>query len=144
MMTPLKFQNQNPVFEYELKEDSMTDKERIALEELQVQTADMYISDNLIGEPITDSTNSLSTTVSNKTIPEEDRLADTSESEVARDVAEVEMVTVEVENEKTDHSETAQISDDDGIRVTGIDNGEFVLLNANDHVVVPGDSRNSY
>ena len=122
------------MFDFELKDDSMADKERIDLEELQVQTSDMYISDNLIGEPITNSTNSLSTEVSEKTVPENQMTV--NEDSVSKDVTEEEMVAVECEAEQTDNS--VQMDDNDGIRVTGSDEGEFVLLNANDHVVVPG------
>ena len=130
------------MFDFELKDDSMTDKERIDLEELQVQTSDMYISDNLIGEPITNSTNSLSTDVSEKTVPEDQMTV--NEDSVSKDVAEEEMVTVECEAEQTDKDNSVQMDDNDGIRVTGMDEGEFVLLNANDHVVVPGSALFSY
>ena len=122
----------------------MTDKQRIELEELQVQTADMYISDNLIGAPITESLSSLNTDLSNKTVPEEEQMPDTNETEpvVVSDTVEEEMVTVEDCNENVvslaSDKEAAPIADDDGIRVTGSDNGEFVLLNPNDHVDVPG------
>jgi len=140
LMTPVNFPNQNAAFEFELRDDSITEKDRIELEELQIQTADMYISDNLIGEPITGSTNSLNTEISNKTIPEEDQMTTSDETAVTKDAVEEEMVTVDEDNKKTktsdDDSETAQIGDD-GIRVTGSDDGEFVLLNPNDHVDVP-------
>ena len=124
------------MFDFELKDDSMADKERIDLEELQVQTSDMYISDNLIGEPLTNSTNSLTTEVSEKTVPEDQMTV--NEDSVTKDVTEEEMVAVECEAEQTDNNNSAQMDDNDGIRVTGSDEGEFVLLNANDHVVVPG------
>ena len=109
----------------------MADKEKIALEELQVQTSDMYISDNLIGEPITETTTSLSTDISEKTVPEEEQMTGNEES-VSKDVTEEEMVAVECDDNGWD--------DNDGIRVTGSDEGQFVLLNANDHVVVPGSA----
>ncbi|KAL5260228.1 hypothetical protein ACHWQZ_G010374 [Mnemiopsis leidyi] len=122
------------MFDFELKEDSMTDKEKIALEELQVQTSDMYISDNLIGEPITETTTSLSTDISEKTVPEEEQMTGNEES-VSKDVTEEEMVAVECDDNGWD--------DNDGIRVTGSDEGQFVLLNANDHVVVPDTTENA-
>ncbi|KAL5260229.1 hypothetical protein ACHWQZ_G010374 [Mnemiopsis leidyi] len=124
----------NQVFGIELVENSMADKEKIALEELQVQTSDMYISDNLIGEPITETTTSLSTDISEKTVPEEEQMTGNEES-VSKDVTEEEMVAVECDDNGWD--------DNDGIRVTGSDEGQFVLLNANDHVVVPDTTENA-
>ena len=119
----------NHIFGIELVENSLADKEKIDLEELQVQTSDMYISDNLIGEPITNSTNSLSTDVSEKTVPEDQMTA--NEDSVSKDVAEEEMVAVECETDiRTDKENSVQMDDNDGIRVTGSDEGEFVLLNA--------------
>ena len=116
------------MFGIELVENSMADKVKIDLEELQVQTSDMYISDNLIGEPITNSTNSLSTDISEKTVPENQMTI--NEDSVSKDVTEEEMVAVECETEKTDKNNSVQMDDNDGIRVTGSDEGEFVLLNA--------------
>ena len=145
MMMPINFPS--AVLELELKDDSVTDKQRIELEELQIQTADMYISDNLIGEQFYESNNSLSTEISEKTMPEEDQTTGPNETpaavpEVEREEEE-EMVFEEIATEEeavTKHvySEPARISDDDGIRVTGSDEGDFVLLNPNDHVDVPG------
>jgi hypothetical protein len=146
-VTPINFPQPNPIFEFELREDSMTDKERIALEELQVQTADMYISDNLIGDPFTETTSSLSTELPEKTIPEKEQMTEINETTGTQDSAE-EMVVVDKENafEKADDAdkETAQNGGDDGIRVTGSDEGEFVLLNSNDHVDVPGENCLAY
>ena len=110
----------------------MADKEKIALEELQVQTSDMYISDNLIGEPITETVNSLSTDISEKTVPEEEQMTVNEES-VSKVVTEEEMVAVECETEKKNESNSVQIDDNYGIRVTGSDEGEFVLLEADDN-----------
>ena len=110
----------------------MADKEKIALEELQVQTSDMYISDNLIGEPITETTTSLSTDISEKTVPEEEQMTVNEES-VSKVVTEEEMVAVECETEKKNESNSVQIDDNYGIRVTGSDEGEFVLLEADDN-----------
>ncbi|KAL5260230.1 hypothetical protein ACHWQZ_G010374 [Mnemiopsis leidyi] len=122
----------NQVFGIELVENSMADKEKIALEELQVQTSDMYISDNLIGEPITETVNSLSTDISEKTVPEEEQMTVNEES-VSKVVTEEEMVAVECETEKKNESNSVQIDDNYGIRVTGSDEGEFVLLEADDN-----------
>lgn len=150
MMMPINFPS--AVLELELKDDSVTDKQRIELEELQIQTADMYISDNLIGEQFYESNNSLSTEISEKTMPEEDQTTGPNETPAAVTEVETEeeeeMVFEEIADEEeavTKHlySEPARISDDDGIRVTGSDEGDFVLLNPNDHVDVPDMTEDS-